>query len=124
MGRNSGRLVTIDRSATRTRPAAFNMQVVSEVPMTNEHQEAIGVPAVPGAQVTMGVRPPTRLREVIGTQAAQVGAVAIGHKVVLGLKSAAIRKPGLDNLVVPANIGRSLDHPSKTDRRRCTVRLR
>ncbi len=119
IGRNSDRLVTIglavpdilatiDRRATRTFRAAFNMEAVLDVPMTTGHREGIGVPAVPGARVTIGLRAPTRLRGVIGTLAAQVGAVAIGHKVVLGLKAAAIRKLGLDTLGVPANIGRSL----------------
>jgi hypothetical protein len=98
IGRNSDRLVTIglavpdilatiDRRATRTFRAAFNMK------------------AVLGARVTIGLR--ARLRGVIGTLAGQVGAVAIGHKAVLGIKAAAIRKLGLDNLGVPTNIGRS-----------------
>jgi hypothetical protein len=121
IGRNSGRLVTIDlavpvilatidRRATRTLRPAFNMKAVLDVPMTIGHREAIGVPAVPGARVTIGLRARSRLRGVVGTLAAQGGAVAIGHKVVLGLKAAAIRKLGLDHLGVPANIGRSFEH--------------
>jgi hypothetical protein len=136
IGRNSDRLVTIglavpailatiDRRATPILRAAFNTKAVLGVPMTTGHGGAIGVPAVPGARVTIGLRAPTRLRGVIGTPAAQVGAVAIGHKVVvLGIKAAAIRKLGLDNLGVPANIGRSFEHLSKTVCRRCAGRLR
>ncbi len=120
IGRNSDRpvtidlaapafLATIDHRATRAFRAAFNTEGVGDVPMTIDPRDAIGIPAIPGARVTTWLRVPTLLRAVIGRLSAQVVAVAIGHKVVLALKAAAIRKLGMDNPGVPANIGRSFE---------------
>jgi hypothetical protein len=106
-------LVTIDHPATRGLPAAFNAEGVPGVPVTTDLpevidlREAIGIPAVQGARVTIGLQAPIGLQGVIGPRAAQDALAEIGHPAVLDLRAAAIRRLDLDNLGVPANIGRS-----------------
>jgi hypothetical protein len=130
IGRNSDRrraaidpgalvlLVTIDRRATRGLRAQFSTDGVTDVPMTTDRREPIGIQAVPGARVTLGHRAPTLLRERIGPLAAQVVLVVIGPR------TAAIRRLDQGNLCVPATIGRSCEHLSKTLRRSRTDRAR